>query len=460
MSEKANNKKAKYTLAKVIVALCVVLCIVLTVFEMGATYRFMKAVEVDGTEYSVSEYNWFYTNNVYQIYNNYYNAYGELAMYFFNPQAGLESQVYNQETGETWADYIREYTDLSIVEMTKLYNAGKEAGFVLGDDYYESCEEELEILEKTAKENGYSLNDYLALNYGRGVNAKVFREMYEIYYFALEYANSVSEGFEVSDADIDAYYGEHSEDFDSVSFKSYFADGNAAEGEDAETAMDEAKAEAEAVLSGAEKDAQFAESNYYTKAQINSVYADWLFDDARKAGDKDIFETETGYYVVEFVEANDLHYNTVNVRHILVTPSDSDSEESLAAALSMANTYLEEWKANGGTEEAFAKIAMEHSADGSAANGGLYENIFKGQMVTEFEDWCFDPARKVGDCEIIATTYGYHVMYFSGVAEEYYTYVIESAIRGENLNTYLDSLVEGIAVSELFGSKYIGKHLA
>ena len=153
MSEKANNKKAKYTLAKVIVALCVVLCIVLTVFEMGVTYRFIKAAEVDGTGYSVSEYNWFYTNNVYQIYNSYYNTYGDLAMYFFNPQGGLESQVYNQETGETWADYIKDYTNTALIEMTRLYNDGQKNGFVLSDTYYENCDAELEAIKETAKES-------------------------------------------------------------------------------------------------------------------------------------------------------------------------------------------------------------------------------------------------------------------------------------------------------------------
>ena len=459
MSKEANNKKAKYTLAKVIVAFCVVLCIVLTVFEMGATYRFIKAVDVDGTEYSVAEYNWFYTNNVYEIYNSYYNAYGNLASYIFNPQGGLEDQVYNKETGETWADYVKDYTNTALIEMTKLYNEGKENGFVLGDEYYENCETELAAIEETAKSNGYSLNTYLELSYGRGVNAKVFREMYERYYYSLAYANSFSEDIEVSAADIDEYYGEHSEDFDSVSFKAYFASGTAAEGEDEKAAMDEAKAEAQAVLSGVEE-VEFTECNYYTYAKTNSTYADWVFDDAREAGDKEIFETETGYYVVEFVEENDLHYNTVNVRHILIAPSDSASEESLAAALSMANTYLEEWVTNGSTEEAFAELAKEHSEDSSAANGGLYENVYKGQMVTEFEDWCFDPERKVGDCEIISTTYGYHIMYFSGVAEEYYSYVVDSAIRNTTLNEHIDALVEGVEISELFGSRYIGKHLA
>ena len=453
------SKKTKYTLVKVIVALCAVLCIVLTAFEMGATYRLMKAAEVDGTEYSVAEYNWYYTNSVYEIYNSYYNTYGDLAQYFFNPQGGLEDQVYNQETGETWADYVKAYTDASLIELTELYNDGKEAGFALDSEVTEAIDAEWDALEETAKAYGYSANAYAEMNYGRGVNEKVFKGMYERYYFAMEYAAYISESAEVSEEDIEAYYSEHSEDIDSVSFKSYFVSGTAEEGEDAETAMDEAKAEAEAVLSGVEE-VEFTENDYYTYSRTNTLYADWVFDSARTAGDKEIFESDSGYYVVEFVEKNDLHYNTVNVRHILVSPEDSTAEAK-AAALSIANTYLEEFIANGSTEEAFAELAKDHSSDGgSAANGGLYENVFKGQMVAEFEDWCFDSERKTGDCAVIETSYGYHVMYFCGEAEEYYDYIIDLSIRSERVNDHIDSLIEGVEVSELFGSKYIGKHLA
>ena len=80
-------------------------------------------------------------------------------------------------------------------------------------------------------------------------------------------------------------------------------------------------------------------------------------------------------------------------------------------------------------------------------------------MVTEFEDWCFDPARKAGDSEIIKTSYGYHIMYFSGVAEEYYDYMVDSAVRSDRLNAYLDELTEGVETSELFGSRFVAKHL-
>lgn len=458
-SEKAKKKKMKYTMIKLVVVLCAVLCVVLTVFQMSATYRFVKAVEVDGTEYSVAEYNWLYTNNVYETYNTYYQYYGEYAaLLAFNPQIGLSEQVQDPDTGKTWAEYFKEYTDDSIVEMTKLYDDGKAAGFELSEESLAAIETEWDSLVAIAQSYGYTANDYAEINYGRGVNEKVFKGMYERYYFAMEYAESVANSYEITAEEIDAHYEENKEEFDTVSYLYYFASGVAAEGEDEQAAMDEAKAEAEAVLAD-EKEVNFTTNEYYTRANINTLYADWLFDPARTTGEKEIFEGEDGYYVVIFGEANDLHYNTVNVRHILVSPKNADSEKSLEEARELAESYLAEYEAIG-TEEAFAELAQKYSVDGSAANGGLYENVFKGQMVAEFEDWCFASNRKPGDTGIVETTYGYHVMYFSGVGEEYYTSTVESALRGSRLNDFIDSLIDGIDVAELMGYKHVGKHFA
>ena len=38
-------------------------------------------------------------------------------------------------------------------------------------------------------------------------------------------------------------------------------------------------------------------------------------------------------------------------------------------------------------------------------------------MVTEFNDWCFADGRAVGDSGIVKTSYGYHIMFFSGEGE-------------------------------------------
>ncbi len=451
----AKKKKRNYTIAKIVVALCVVLCIVLTVFEMGFTYRTLKAVEVEGTEYSVAEYNWMYTNSLYEVYNDLYQTYGNLTTYFLNPQAPLDEQEYAE--GETWHDYIKDYTDTTFETMTALYNEAVENGYEMPQKQYDSIDAEWASIETVAAANGYTANSYAEMNYGRGVNEKVFRSIMERYYYAFSYAKDIRDNEEVSDSEIDARYAENAEDFDRITYKSYYISGSPAEGEEAAAAMEEARAEAKEVLVGT-KDVEFTESKYSVKANISTLYADWLFDSARVSGDKEIFESETAVYVVEFVEKNDLHYNTVDVRHVLVAPSDSADETAWQEALADAEAYKAEWEEMGATEEAFAEIAAKYSVDGNAADGGIYENVFKGQMVTEFEDWCFDEARKAGDSDIVKTSYGYHIMYFVGEAEEYYSYAVSETVKDEKYGDYIEALTEGFEASELAGSRFCGKH--
>ena len=115
----------------------------------------------------------------------------------------------------------------------------------------------------------------------------------------------------------------------------------------------------------------------------------------------------------------------VSVRHILIEPEASEdgtiSDEAWAEAEKTANDILDQWLAGEQTEESFAALANEHSADpGSNTNGGLYEDVYPGQMVETFNDWCFADGRQVGDYGIVKTNYGYHIMFFSGVGEEIY----------------------------------------
>jgi parvulin-like peptidyl-prolyl isomerase len=129
------------------------------------------------------------------------------------------------------------------------------------------------------------------------------------------------------------------------------------------------------------------------------------------------------------------------VRHLLVnwklpedaaadqTPNDGEKEMTRLQAESYLNEYL------GGeqTEENFATLATRVSEDtGSQSTGGLYENIYKGQMVLPFEEWCFDPARKAGDTGLVETTYGYHVMYYVGPGETRWKNQIKTTLENEH----------------------------
>ena len=118
--------------------------------------------------------------------------------------------------------------------------------------------------------------------------------------------------------------------------------------------------------------------------------------------------------------------NLFDVRHILIeveggtkgedgktTYSDAEWE----ACREKAQKLLDDWLAGEHTEKTFAELAQKNSADGgSKDNGGLYEGLDeKTNFVKEFVDWYMAEGRKVGDYGLIKTTYGYHIMYCSGM---------------------------------------------
>lgn len=113
--------------------------------------------------------------------------------------------------------------------------------------------------------------------------------------------------------------------------------------------------------------------------------------------------------------------NLMDVRHILIIPGNYAPEENVtqytekewADALVEAQALLDAWKAGEATEESFAELAKLYSEDpGSKENGGLYTDVYEGQMVAEFEQWVFDENREQGNSGLVKTDYGYHIMYF------------------------------------------------
>ena len=137
---------------------------------------------------------------------------------------------------------------------------------------------------------------------------------------------------------------------------------------------------------------------------------------------------------------------TVDVRHILfkVDSEAEDQAKAKADAKKKAEDALSEWQKGDKTEESFAALATEKTEDtGSQSTGGLYERVYKGQMVKAFENWCFDAARKAGDTGIVESDYGYHVMYFIQKNDEpLWKLKIRDALSSEDAKTYTDELLK------------------
>ena len=161
------------------------------------------------------------------------------------------------------------------------------------------------------------------------------------------------------------------------------------------------------------------------------------------------FDAHAAEYQENGLEKSDDRY--VDVRHILIQPEGGTtaedgtttfSDEEWAAAEKKANDILNEWLTKNPDEDGFSVMAQAYSTDpGSASNGGLYEDVYVGQMVPEFEAWCFDESRQYGDYGIVKTTYGYHIMYFVGSDLVWYV-TAESDMMVEKGNEFLKSVLE------------------
>ncbi len=161
-----------------------------------------------------------------------------------------------------------------------------------------------------------------------------------------------------------------------------------------------------------------------------------------------------------------------DVRHILFEPAGGTqnadgtktyTEQELQDCLADAEAILDLWKVGEATEESFAQLASQYSIDtGSSSNGGLYSQLTKDtNFVQEFKDWYLDESRKPGDTGIVQSVYGYHVMYFSGSVDMWY-----SAAKTQLISEMGDKLIadakermpievnyKKIAISDLLGEE-------
>ena len=161
---------------------------------------------------------------------------------------------------------------------------------------------------------------------------------------------------------------------------------------------------------------QYLEDYYLGYLYFNHLY------EGQMPTDEDIekyYDDNKDAYVEAGIEKDDSVY--VDVRHILVMPqggtTDEEgnttySEEEWETARTEAQALLDQWLAGEATEESFGEIANLNSDDSDGTDGGLYTYVAEGEMVTAFNDWCFDPERQTGDYDLVKTEFGYHVMYF------------------------------------------------
>ena len=132
-----------------------------------------------------------------------------------------------------------------------------------------------------------------------------------------------------------------------------------------------------------------------------------------------------------------------SVRHILIEVDTKKTADDWEKCRQEAQKLLDQWLAGDATEDSFAQLAKEHSADpGSKGEGGLYTGLTdKTSFVQEFKDWYLEKDRKAGDYGLVKTSYGYHIMYFSGT-EPIWEYYCRECLTDEQSADAVNKVIE------------------
>ncbi len=352
----------------------------------------------------------------------------------------------------------------------------------------------------------YSVGAYLRLSYGKGMTEKLYRRILEEQLLAQRVSLVKQDEYKeaYTDEDVEKAFNDDIDTYGYVTLRSYAV--SVKTDDETEKASEEeiaqAKETAEAFAQEITDEASFKTlAAEYAKQAGTETADEFLTDESltlqenvtlstfssdedlhawvksAKAGEtyvKSTDENSTVYYMVDPLHKAADSY-TYDVRHILVKFPDADDEEvtdgnakeELEAktfdasaydativnnikqpitdvecynkAVDIFTSYLEGDK----TEDAFAALAVANSDDSNASEGGIYENVAQGKMVSEFEDWALAKDRKTGDVGIVETEYGYHIMYQIGKNVTTWADTIKSDLAQEEFNSFYDELIAG-----------------
>ena len=424
-------------------------------------------VVINGEEVNKVEFDYAYNTTK----NNYITQYGSYLSYFgLDTSKDLSTQMYSDTL--TWQDYFEQNAVESLKQNKALMAEAKAAGFTYDTtDEYNTFKE---TIKTSAAAAGVSDKEYVRSIYGSYATMGRIEEYVKNDMVMNAYYQKLQEDNAPSDDEIQSYYEENKATYDSVDYRlttieadlptepteladpveetaadtTGTTDGTAAtdttqdtayQPSDAEIAkaMDDAKVLADDAEQTVAKDGEAHENE--KKSSVNYMISDWLFDDARKAGDTTVITNDNShcYYAVAFEKRYLDETPSADVRVIIPT-EDKTGEE-----------ILEEWKSGAATEDSFAELCKKYTQDTSAVeNGGLFEQVTKTGMTEELSNWIFDSSRQAGDTVAITVSDTTYVLYYIGQDQPEWKINIKNTLVSDTMSQHVQDITADVTVED------------
>ena len=343
---------------------------------------------------------------------DYLNEYGAV----FDYTSSLDGQIYDKDTGLTWQQFFLEAALNSWKQYRVITNKAIAAGYQLDAENQERLDSTPERMAEIAEQYQFeSAEALIQADMGPGCTMEDYMYYMELYYYGELYYRELAEQIEVTEEEMESYF---------LKNEAYFLEDGITKDSGFLVDVRQILIQPEGTTKGPDgKTVVYSEDEFAaSRAKIQEILDTWLAGEktaesfaalaAEKSQDADTAENG-GLYA--YVGAGVL--NLVDVRHILIEPesesgSSTYTEDEWAACYDKAKAILDEFRAGEQTQTRFAELAKEHTADGNGDVGGIYMDVYQGQMVQTFNDWIFDNSREYGDTDIVKTQFGYHIMFF------------------------------------------------
>ena len=463
LEEQKKNKKTRNRY--ILIGIALLLMVLLVVFVNSRLFTDgLAALKAGEYKFTVADVNYEYRKDYMQFTQNY----GDYLSIFFDSEQPLNEQECSLDPDcATWDDYFKKTAENNLIQGAALYKAAQDAGYTLSEEDQAEIDSTVSNFTMYSTYYGYpNVDGYLAAMYGAGNNESTLRRNMARELLIDKFLDGLYRSYSYTDAEKDAYYDEHADSLNSVEYLFVYLSGD-----DAKTKAEEIVSKAE----GGDADAFRAAVTEVAETETNdgSISVESFLSQHGEAVAKEdiapgkvfVSAMDSGAYAVYITGLNDNRYNTVSVRHILIKAEDADvdgeySDEELAKAMDAIKAVQDEWLAAGATEESFIELVAKYSQDdGSKNDGGLYENIHRGQMVSEFDAFCFEDHQK-GDYAIVkgssAAYTGYHLIYFVGADGDLYSRVLaEDEMRNDAYTNDMSQFGAGLEGKRTWMWRYV-----
>jgi len=217
----------------------------------GLPQQTLAAMTVNGKDIKVAELNYYF----YMTASNYGIDMTDPA----TAEATL-SMPSTVEGFDTYKDMLIDSAAQMVQENVILADEAQKAGLTLDDSDQQKITDFYETLQQQADASKMTMTNFMAQYFGKGATTESLRPAFERLLLAQKFAAQKQQSFEFSDAELKAYYDEHRDEYDKVTYRAFtFAPDVAEDASDAdkEKAAAAAKAKADAMATLVTDEASF-----------------------------------------------------------------------------------------------------------------------------------------------------------------------------------------------------------